>query len=651
MSSIKNAIFLVAGLGSRLRPITDENPKCLTELNNTTILENSLKSLSEIGVRKIVLVIGYKGDKIIDRIGKRYAGMDVEYITNSDYSTTNSMYSLWMARETLSQGAYVLEGDIFYGNDFAAQMSGGDQNRSYWLLAPYQSYDSGSMSIVDDSGRINEIRIVREKLEHIPKSYYKSTGILRVTADYGKKLSDWLTTEVQAKNTNVYFDQVIAKHVSEEAIYAMDVAQSKWVEIDDLNDLRRAEKLFMGRKYVVLVIDGASDYPLKELEGKTPFEHLELKNINRLTKRGRTGLMQTSFTDLPCGSIVANMGILGYAPTRYYPYGRASFEALAQDIFLDSCDLAFRCNLVSIDEQGRMKDFTADNISNENAIRILNSLKFDSSNIELYSGQSYRNILVLRDLDCSAREISSHEPHANIGRPIKEMMLKANGPTAAPIVDMLNQMMLSSIEQLKEINRENPTGADMIWIWSESSAPSLPSFSQRTGLRGAVVAGLDFMRGIGIAAGMVSKEIHGATGYLDSNFQEKLKYTKNYLRNNDFVFLHINAADEEAHAKRVGGKLEALNRVDVEIVEPLVEYLEKNFPDNYRIAVMPDHYTLASDGTHQRDPVPYLIAGAGIQPDGVQKYTENEVAKAYGDRTPLKCYSFMEEFMKDRVEI
>lgn len=643
---IKNAIFLAAGLGSRLRPITDEHPKCMTELNNTTILENALTQLHDIGVEKVVIVIGYKGDYIIDAIGATYKGLSIEYIWNHQYDSTNSMYSLWLARQTLEQGAYILEGDIFFGKDFSELMEQGESGRSCWLLDPFNEESSGSMSITDPDGRINEIKIVRESLKNIPSNYFKSTGVLRLGADYGKKLSGWLSDAVNEQNTNVYFDLIIAKHINEAPLYALNVSKTKWFEIDDLLDLRKAEKLFAVRKHVVVVIDGAADYPLDKLEGKTPLEYCELKNINRLAAMGKTGLMQTSFSGLPVGSIVANLGILGYAPTRYYPFGRASFEALAQDIYLNGNDLAFRCNLISLDKDKKIKDFTANNISNEDALKIINNMDFGSEKIELYSGQSYRNILIMRDLSCSAEDINSFEPHANIGMPISDILLKSTNKRSAGVVDTLNRIMLNSIEQIAELNKTHKTDADMLWIWSESCAPTLPSFSQRTSMRGAVVAGLDFMRGIGIAGGMVAKEIHGATGYLDSNFKEKLKYVKNYLRNNDFVFLHVNATDEEAHAKRIDGKIAALKRVDEELIGPIHEYLEEQHPGNYRIAVMPDHYTYTIDGCHKDDPVPYFMTGAGIEGDKVKRYNEREVVEAYGSKPPIKSYHFLDQFLK-----
>jgi 2,3-bisphosphoglycerate-independent phosphoglycerate mutase len=159
----------------------------------------------------------------------------------------------------------------------------------------------------------------------------------------------------------------------------------------------------------------------------------------------------------------------------------------------------------------------------------------------------------------------------------------------------------------------------------------MPSFVERFGIRGAIVAGLDFMRGIGEATGMHTKEIHGATGYLNTNFREKLKYAKNFLLHNDFVLVHVNAPDEEAHAGNAANKVLALELIDREIVTPLLEHLERRYPNNFRICVLPDHYTCLADSQHLEVPVPYAMYGAGIAPDAVERYSEAAVAKVHKD--------------------
>jgi 2,3-bisphosphoglycerate-independent phosphoglycerate mutase len=218
-------------------------------------------------------------------------------------------------------------------------------------------------------------------------------------------------------------------------------------------------------------------------------------------------------------------------------------------------------------------------------------------------------------------------------------MLRALDSKAQPIVKRLNQLMLDSISQIKRMNAKYNTSADMIWLWSPSDMPRIPSFTHKFGMRGAIVAGLDFMRGIGVAAGMETKEIHGATGYLDSNLKQKLKYAINFLQRNSLVYIHVNAPDEEAHAHNVENKILAIERIEREIVGPLVDFLESRYPDNYRMIILPDHYTRLVDGQHTSDPVPYLVYGDGVEADEVTRFDEKSICE-HSTET-IKSYEFM----------
>tara|TARA_B110000003_G_scaffold84295_1_gene86305 strand:+ start:15750 stop:17684 length:1935 start_codon:yes stop_codon:yes gene_type:complete len=644
MKKISTAVILAAGLGSRLKPITDDFPKCMTEVNGISIIENTLKNLNKFNINETVIVVGYLGEKLINKFGYRYGNVAIKYLWNKDYKTTNSMYSAWIAKEFIKKGAYLIEGDVIFSEQFFEEIQQYSEDKSYWIGMPFEVDGDGSMSISDVNNRIVEVKIVREKLEKYQNNFLKSSGVLKLNKDYGYAFSSWLDQEVKLGNTNIYYDLVIAKNLKNNPLYSINVNNDKWFEIDDVEDLKKAEKIFQPCKYVVVLIDGAADNEIPELDNKTVFEASDITTIDWLASNGKTGLMQTIYKGLPIGSIVANMGILGFVPNRYYPSGRASFEAIAQDIFVGDSDITFRCNLISLDEERKIKDFTSNHISNKDALNIINNILTDH-NIELYSGQSYRNTCVVRNIDCMAKDIISNEPHNNIGSKFKDFLLKAKSEKSKDIVNKLNSIMINSIDQIKEINKKYNTSADMLWFWSPSDPPNLPSFEKKYGKRGAIVCGLDFMRGIGLSSGMTSKEIHGATGYLDTNLNEKLKYAKNYLRFNDFVFIHINAADEEAHMKNIKNKVKAIERVENEIVSPLLKYLNDNYNNNFRISILPDHYTRLSDGKHTDDPVPYLLYGKGIKKDLVNIYNEKTIEK--NNNKIIKSYDFMDILFKN----
>lgn len=627
----RHAVILAAGMGSRLRPITESVPKCLTEVHGRPILWHQLAALDACRVDRVTIVVGFAGRAVIDAIGDRFGTMEIEYRWNHDFATTNSMYSAWLARDVIAEGSLLLEGDVMIGPDTIRRALENHAGRSVWLAGHFGPTNDGSMSTTDADGRIMQIRIVREKLASYPANNFKSAGILSLQADYGRQFAGWLDAEVQKGNTNVYYDLVLAAHIGDAPLFVSDIDAIPWFEIDTIEDLRVAEKLFERRKHVIVVMDGAADLPIPSLGGKTPLQAARTPTLDRIARQGRTGLMSTMYAGVPIDSITGNLGILGYDPPRYYPFGRSSFEALAQDIFLDENDIAFRCNLISLDAENRIEDFTAGQIPTDITVKIIDSLRFAGDDIELYSGQSYRNILVLRNAGFLARDVVAAAPHQNMGRYIDDIMLRAESAAAKPVVDRLNGIMRESIAQVRKARAEVGGKADMIWLWSPSAAPRMPSFTERTGQRGAIVAGLDFVRGIGVATGMATKEIHGATGYLDTSYREKLRYAKNYLLHNDFLFLHVNAPDEEGHAGRPLGKIEAIENIDREILGPLLEFLEQRFEGRYRMIVLPDHYTCCCDAQHLDTPVPYAVCGEGVEPDSVTEYSEAAVGAVHKD--------------------
>ena len=137
---------------------------------------------------------------------------------------------------------------------------------------------------------------------------------------------------------------------------------------------------------------------------------------------------------------------------------------------------------------------------------------------------------------------------------------------------------------------------------------------------------------------MQADKIDGATGFSDTDLSVKLDATKFALRYNDFVMVHINAPDEESHARNVKGKVDMLERIDKEYLDALMAYLADYYGANYRIVVLPDHYSHVKDGTHGDKPVPYVICGKGVVVDGVAEFNE----KAIEGKEIIKSYEFLE---------
>lgn len=363
-------------------------------------------------------------------------------------------------------------------------------------------------------------------------------------------------------------------------------------------------------KYVVLLCDGMADYPVPELDGKTPMAAADKPAMNRLAADGYVGLVQTVADGLKPGSDVANLSVMGYDPFVCYS-GRSPLEAASIGIKMKPTDIALRCNLVTLSEEEpytekTMVDYCADDISSEEAAELVKALadRFNSDSFSFYAGVSYRHCLIW---DHGTMEVGTlTPPHDITGQKITEHL--SDHPNAAPLI----KMMKESYELLKDhpINRARIARglrpANSIWLWGEGKATALQSFEEKTGLRGTVISAVDLVKGIGKLAGMTVPDIEGATGYIDTNFSGKADAAIHALKQgSDFVYIHVEAPDECGHRHEIENKPKSISLIDHKILSPLLTALEEY--DDYKVMILPDHATPLSLRTHTSDPVPFLI--------------------------------------------
>lgn len=384
-------------------------------------------------------------------------------------------------------------------------------------------------------------------------------------------------------------------------------------------------------KYIILLGDGMADYPIADLGDKTPLQYAKKSNMDALARKGEMGLMQTIPENLPPGSDVANLSTMGFDPEKYYT-GRSPLEAVSIGIELDDKDISLRMNLVTLSEVEDYKDKTivdhsSGGISNEEAAELIKSLKdaFDNEYVSIYQGVSYRHILIWKE---GLFDIELTPPHDILGKTIGDYLPK-NKDTS-----IFLDMMEKSYEILKNhpINLKrkarglNP--ANSVWFWGQGQKPMLPNFKETYGLKGSVISAVDLIKGIGIAAGLRSIDVEGATGELDTNFKGKaLAALEELEKGQDFVYLHLEAPDECGHNNDLEGKVKAIELIDELCLGILLEGLEKW--DRYKIMVLPDHATPLSLRTHSRDPIPYIIYDSGDEKtNDVLGYDEFEAKKS-----------------------
>ncbi len=366
-------------------------------------------------------------------------------------------------------------------------------------------------------------------------------------------------------------------------------------------------------KYIIIVGDGMADYPLMEHQGKTPLMMAHTPNMDWLVRHGEIGLVQTIPEGFTPGSEIANLSIFGYDPQKYYT-GRGPLEAASLGITLHPDDLAFRCNLVTLQYQNSkviMEDFSAGHISTEEAKRIITDLNraFGSEKIQFFSGVSYRHLMVLRkgaSTFWGLDQVSFTPPHDILGQDIFPYLPKKNHS-----VEKILELMEGSQEFLKDhpVNLHRQARglrpANSIWLWGQGRPPRMVPFRERFGIEGYVISAVHLIKGIGCLAGLEALEVPHITGFLDTNYEGKATYALEGLRKKDLVYIHVEAPDEAGHMGELHLKIKAIEEVDEKVVGRVLKGLE-DF-ESYRIMVLPDHPTPLSVRTHTADPVPFVI--------------------------------------------
>lgn len=239
------AIILAAGMGIRLNPLTGDLPKCLIPINDVSLLERCISKVARSGIKTIVVVIGFHGDKIRQALERgAHSPAEVVYIESPDYRTTNNIVSLWLAREYLEQGAFIIEGDVAFEASAFSKLTQ-HPGRSLWMADRFRKGMDGCLLMTGEEGnRVVSLQIVREELTDYTEHMFKSAGILKVGRDSGKLLSRFLDEEVGNGNKNIYYDLVFSKYIDEIDISICNIEGMKWAEIDTINDLHYAEGLF-----------------------------------------------------------------------------------------------------------------------------------------------------------------------------------------------------------------------------------------------------------------------------------------------------------------------------------------------------------------------------------------------------------------------
>ena len=376
-------------------------------------------------------------------------------------------------------------------------------------------------------------------------------------------------------------------------------------------------------KYCVLIIDGAAGWPLPERAGKTSLELAHTPNLDAMAKEAMVGVVRTVPPGMEPSSACACMSLLGYDPKVHYQ-GRSAIEAKSMGIPIDDGEVTFRCNLVAV-RDGRMWDYSSGHISTEEAQALVAALNegLGSDGVHFYPGVSYRHICKLKGREDTLLATCT-PPHDIPDKPISEFLPK--GPGSDLLCDLMGRSEAVLRNHPVNVKRRSrgDIPATMIWLfWGSGRVPDMPAFQQIYGLSAVVTAAVDILRGLGQMMGMDVLEIPGVTDGLDNDFTAQAAGALAALREYDVAVIHIESPDEAAHAGSIRDKVEAIERVDEEVVGQLCSWRG----DSLRLLIMPDHPTPIATQAHAPDPVPFMLWGSGFRANGAEKFTESEARK------------------------
>jgi len=370
-------------------------------------------------------------------------------------------------------------------------------------------------------------------------------------------------------------------------------------------------------KYVVLVPDGAADYPLDELAGKTPLEAAHTPFMDQLAREGCGGLVQMIPAERQPGSDIGNLEIFGYDSRVFYT-GRSPLEAASMGVDLGPDGIAFRLNLIHRDGD-MLVDYSAGHISTEEGRELVEAVaaELGREDLRFYPGVGYRHLLVF---DNGPEELLSYPPHDIMGQSIAKHLPSGDGEQLIRQLMQAAEPILARAEvNVKRAERGEET-ANAIWLWGSGRALVLESLAAKYGFSGGVISAVDLVRGIGLSAGLEIIDVPGITGYLDTNYEGKAEYALQVLERENFVYVHVEAPDEAGHLGDPQAKKQAIEDFDARVVGPLLKGLDKL--GSCRILLTPDHRTPIALRTHSREPVPFVLWGEGFAADALTAYGE-----------------------------
>lgn len=340
----------------------------------------------------------------------------------------------------------------------------------------------------------------------------------------------------------------------------------------------------MNKGSVLVIVDGMTEEPA-----------IRCKNMESL--RQAYGWFQTCPPDRNAESMVCILTLLGVPGQSLPRLGRAYLEAVSRGIPVELDDLVFRLNLVT-EQNGRLVSPCGGDLPPQSMEQLarLASQQLNNRDLVIYPMGGYKNLAVIKGQGAYA-EMTAFPPHQHNGEPVESLLPAKDTPAGA--------LCRSLSDQSAELFAQNGFPGCRLFPWGMARREELPTFQELHGCRGAAVCATEIVRGIALSLGLNTPEIPGATADIDTNLTAKLQAALTLGQQFPFVLVHVNGADEASHRKNREEKLQFLNRVDRELIAPLLA-------QDCRILLCSDHSTLSLTGEHRGDPQPFALRGAGL---------------------------------------
>lgn len=383
-------------------------------------------------------------------------------------------------------------------------------------------------------------------------------------------------------------------------------------------------------KYVIVLGDGMADYPIEAIDGMTPLEYAKTPTLDELSTKSEIGLVHTIPEGMSPGSDTANLSVIGYDPKVYYS-GRSPLEALSIGVDMETTDISFRCNIVTLSEEEEeyekktIIDHSSSEISTEDAAVLLETVRkeLEDDLYKFYVGTSYRHLTIWKN----GKVLPLTPPHDILTKVIGEYL---------PEDEVLRNMMKKSYDILAnhpiniERKKQGLNPANSIWFWGAGTRPALTSFEEKNKKNGVMISAVDLLKGIAVGAGLKNIEVEGANGGLHTNYEGKANAAVDALLKDgyDFAYIHVEAPDEMGHQGSMERKIKAIENLDEKVIKVVYDALIASGED-FRMLVLPDHPTPIVLRTHSSDPVPYILYDSTSHKESVLKYNEKD-GKASG---------------------